>query len=211
MIDLLGGVPAEGEFWVRARIERPGRQIELVDAEMLGPGRDGDIRPVARASGWRMQTLDTAELVHAPEPPLSPLSQARSRDMAKRWDRNYVHSLDWRWLTSPSDPGAGESWLRSTVDLVAGEQMSALQRLFSVADCANGLGNKLDIRQWTFLNTDLMVNVHRVPEGPWTGIRALTDHGPDGMGATIATLFDVHGPVGALQQSVLIRPRPGRS
>jgi hypothetical protein len=25
MIDLLGGVPAEGDLWVRARVDRPGR------------------------------------------------------------------------------------------------------------------------------------------------------------------------------------------
>ena len=208
VIDLLGGVPAEGEFWVTARIDRPGKQIELVSAEMLGPGRDGEPRPVARASAWRMQTTDTTALVHAPEPPLRPLEEARARDMTKDWDRNYVHSLDWRWLTSLRDPGPGESWLTPTVDLVAGETMSPVQRLFTVADCANGRGNKVDIRKWTFLNTDLTVNLHRVPEGPWTGIRALTDYGPDGIGVTIGTLFDQTGPIGATQQSVLLRQRP---
>ena len=30
VIDLMGGVPAEGDFWVRARVERAGKQIELV-------------------------------------------------------------------------------------------------------------------------------------------------------------------------------------
>ena len=43
MIDLLGAVPAEGDLWVRSRIERSGKQIELVSAEMLAPGRDGDL------------------------------------------------------------------------------------------------------------------------------------------------------------------------
>ena len=38
MIDLLGGVPAEGDLWVRAQVDRPGKQIELVSAEMLAPG-----------------------------------------------------------------------------------------------------------------------------------------------------------------------------
>lgn len=37
MIDLLGAVPAEGDLWVRSRIERSGKQIELVSAEMLAP------------------------------------------------------------------------------------------------------------------------------------------------------------------------------
>jgi hypothetical protein len=210
MIDLLGPVPAEGEFWVRSRIERPGKQIELVSAEMLGPGRDGEPRPVARASGWRLQTLDTAAVVHTSAPPLRPLAEARSRDMAKDWDPNYVHSLDWRWLTTPLSDGPGESWITPTVDLVKGETMTPLERLFAVADDANGIGAKLNIREWTFLNTDLVVHIHRVPEGNWVGIRAETNYGPDGIGTTIGTLFDESGPVGAIQQSVLIRPRPSR-
>jgi hypothetical protein len=210
MIDLLGGVPADGDLWVRARVDRPGRQIELVSAEMLAPGPDGAPRPVARASGWRMATLDTGAVVHAPASPLRPLAEAKSRDLAKDWDPNYVHSLDWRWLTTPLSAGPGESWLRPTVDLVKGEAMTPLQRLFAVADCANGIGTKLDIRNWTFMNTDLVVHVHRVPEGEWTGIRAETSYGPDGIGTTFGTLFDESGPVGGIQESVLVRPLPRR-
>lgn len=207
-IDLLGGVPAEGDLWVRSRVDRPGRQIELLSAEMLGLGRDGEPRPVARASGWRLQQRDTADLLHAAERPLRPVSEAANRDMKRDWDRNYVHSLDWRWLTTPLAPGAGESWIRPVVDLVAGESMTPLQRLFAVADDANGIGSKLDIRTWTFLNTDLVVHVHRIPTGEWIGIRAETSYGPDGIGTTVGTLFDETGAVGAIQQSVLVRPRP---
>src|ERR1700754_2819055 len=79
-IDLLGPVPADGDLWVRSRLERAGKQIELGSAEMLAPGPDGHPRAVAKASGWRLQTLDTADAVHASEPPLRPLSEARSRD-----------------------------------------------------------------------------------------------------------------------------------
>jgi hypothetical protein len=208
MIDLLGGIPAEGEMWVTSRIERSGRQIELVAAELLALGKDGAPRAVARASGWRLKTLDTAELLHAPAAALAPLAEARSRDLKKDWDRNYVHSLDWRWLTKPMNDGAGESWIRPEVDLVNGETMTALERLFAVADCANGIGTKLDIRRWTFMNTDLVVHVHRVPNGEWTGIRAETHYGPDGVGTTIGTLFDEQGAVGSIQQSVLVRPIP---
>ena len=59
------------------------------------------------------------------------------------------------------------------------------------------------------MNTDLVVHVHRVPEGEWIGIRAETNYGPDGIGTTIGTLFDETGAVGAIQQSVLVA-RPGR-
>jgi len=54
------------------------------------------------------------------------------------------------------------------------------------------------------------VHVHRIPEGEWIGIRAETNYGPDGIGTTIGTLFDENGAIGAVQQSVLVRPRPTR-
>ena len=57
MIDLLGGVPVEGDLWVRSRIQRSGRQIELVSAQMLARGRDGDPRAVAIASGLRLKIM----------------------------------------------------------------------------------------------------------------------------------------------------------
>ncbi len=79
VIDLLGGVPAEGDLWVRSQVERGGKQVELVSAEMLAPGPDGQPRPVARASGWRLQQLDTPGLAHAPAPPLRPRSEAHDR------------------------------------------------------------------------------------------------------------------------------------
>ena len=207
VVDLLGPVPAAGDFWVGAQVQRPGKQIELLSAEMLGLGPDGRPRPVARASGWRLQQLDTADVAHAAAPPLPPLSEGRSRNLEKNFDRNYVHSLDWRWLTEPLNDGAGESWIKTTVDLVHGEAMSQLERLFAVADDANGIGSKLDITKWTFLNTDLVVHVHRIPEGEWIGIRAETSYGRDGIGTTIGTLFDEVGAVGGIQQSVLMRRR----
>ena len=89
--------------------------------------------------------------------------------------------------------------------------MTPLERLFAVADCANGIGSKIDITKWTFLNNDLVVHVHRIPDGEWVGIRAETNYGPDGIGTTVGTLFDETGAVGSIQQSVLVRRRPGDS
>jgi len=71
-IDLLGPVPADGDMWVRSKVERPGKQIELISAETLALGPDGQPRPTARATGWRLQQLDTTDLVHAARPRCRP-------------------------------------------------------------------------------------------------------------------------------------------
>ena len=78
VVDLLGGVPADGDLWVSATVERGGKQIELVSAVMLGQGPDGTPRPVAKASGWRFQTLDTAALASTSAPPLPPANRTAS-------------------------------------------------------------------------------------------------------------------------------------
>lgn len=205
VVDLLGPVPASDQLWVSAHLERAGNTIELVNAELLAPGPDDRPRPVARASGWRFQQVETEDLPGAPALALRPLSEGRRQDFS-RWDRNYLHSLDWRWLTDVL-ASPGESWLKPTVDLVKGETMSQLQRLFAVADNANGIGSKLAVSQWRYLNTDLVVHLHRVPEGPWTGVRAETSYGPDGIATTAGTLFDERGSVGNIQQSILLRRR----
>ena len=101
VVDLLGPVPVEGDLWLLA----------------LGPGNP---RPVARASGWRFQQMDTADVVRATEPPPRLRSEGRS--------------LEWIWLTKPLNDGPGESWIRPTVELVKGETMTPLERLFAVAD-----------------------------------------------------------------------------
>ena len=189
--------------------ERSGKQIELVSAEMWR-GPDGEPRAVARASGWRLQKFDTAGVVHASAPPLRPLSDAHSRGHRERWDRNYVHSVDWRWLTHRYDRGPGESWLKPEVDLVKGEAMTQLERLFAVADDANGIGTKLEPRKWTFMNTDLVVHVHRIPRAsgsasapkPTTGLT-----GSERRSARCSTNPVRSAPI---QQSVLVRPMPAK-
>ena len=164
MVDLLGPMPVADELWMRSEVGRAGKQIELVGAEMLGLGPDDQPRPVAHASGWQMHQLDTGDVVHAAAPPLGPLTEARQPQLRREvGPRTTCTPLDWRWLTKPLNDGPGESWIKPTVDLVKGEAMTPLQRLFAVADNANGIGTKLDITKWTFLNTDLAVHVFRIP------------------------------------------------
>src|ERR1700742_5232019 len=113
VIDLVGGVPADGDLWVRSQIDRGGKQIELVSAEMLAPGPDGEPRPVARASGWRLQRQDTEPVAHSNAALPAPRSGARTRNMKPLdWDLNYVHSVEWLWLPEPLTPGPGESWIK---------------------------------------------------------------------------------------------------
>jgi acyl-Coa thioesterase superfamily protein/acyl-CoA thioesterase superfamily protein len=205
-VDLLGPVPICDELWVTARIERAGSKIELLSAEMLGPGPNGVWRAVARASAWRFANYDTEALTFAVAPPLRPVGEASRFHVAGTLPRDYVTSLEWYMLTDLYDIRA-ESWARPLVDLVQGETMTPLERLFTVADMANGLGTRVEMLDWMFMNTDLVVHIHRIPEGEWVGVQAETNYGPDGVGVSAGTLFDQCGAVAKIQQAQLLRPR----
>lgn len=208
VVDLLGPVPVAGELWVRATVVRPGRKIELIGAEMLAPGPDGTPRPVATASAWRFQRSETAALPDSPAEPMRPVAEGRRRLPDDGTDQTYIQSLDWRWLNDILHSAQAECWAKRLVDLVAGEEMTPAQRLFSVADIANGMGSRLDTGSYTFLNTDLAVHIHRLPEGQWIGVRSENHYGADGVGVSRGMLFDESGPVAAIQQAQLVRQRP---
>jgi hypothetical protein len=77
----------------------------------------------------------------------------------------------------------------------------------AVADSGNGASNRLDLRRWLFINTELTVHVWRVPVGEWIGLDAETAIGPHGVGAASSILHDADGPVGRGAQALLVRPR----
>ena len=145
VVDLLGPVPMTDQLWVRAHVERPGTKIELLKAEMLAPGPDGQPRPVANAIAWRFQKGDAAELFSSPTAPLRPVSEGRSRLPDDDTNQTYIQSLDWRWLNDILNDSPGECWARPLVDLVKGESMTPMERLFAVADIANGMGSGLSL------------------------------------------------------------------
>ena len=207
VVDLLGPVPVGDQLWVRADVRRPGGQIELIGAEMLGPGPDGALRPVATASAWRFRRTDTDDLPETPTPPMRPVGEGFTRYPDDSVAGTYIQSLDWRWLNDILHSEQAECWARPLVDLVLAEPMTATQRLFCVADIANGMGSRLDPARWTFLNTDVTVHIHRLPEGQWIGVRAENHYGRDGVGASRGMLFDGQGPVAAIQQAQLVRRR----
>lgn len=54
------------------------------------------------------------------------------------WSVGYLKTLDWSWIAPIGCVGTGKVWARPKPELVEGEKMSALERLFAVADISNG-------------------------------------------------------------------------
>jgi hypothetical protein len=204
-LDILGAIPVS-RVRVRARVERPGKRISLIVAEMSAAGPDGADRAVARVTAWLLATSDTADAVTDRYPPLV---EGESVPVPHSWvgAKGYLETVSWRRQPDAGDTG-NVVWLSPLVPLVDSEDMTDLERLALVVDSANGAGAALDPEEFMFMNTDTVVHLHRLPVGSDFGLRARGSIGPDGIGVTTADLFDRHGFVGTSAQTLFVQRRP---
>lgn len=199
-VDLLGAVPL-GELRATARITRPGRRICLLESVVTDPAG----REVARGSGWWVRHQDTRSVETTVAPAIIPREQCTVSDaldpgsFTGMWSSGYIDTLD-------VSQAPGQLWVRARMPVIAGVEDTAWTRLMGVADVANGTNPTLDPRQWQFMNTDLTVNLHRLPRGEWTGVMADANYGPDGVGLTVGRLYDGTGPVGTTTQALMLEP-----
>ena len=105
------------------------------------------------------------------------------------------------------EPGPAVVWMRSRVPVVAGEQLTPLQRVLVVADSGNGVSATLDWRRFLFINVDLTVHLHRLPAGEWVCLDAVTTPEADGIGLADTALSDEGGLIGRAVQTLLVAER----
>jgi hypothetical protein len=204
-LDILGAIPVT-RVRVRAWVERAGARISMMAAEMAAPRPDGAERAVARVTAWLLATSDTADAVTDRYPPLV---EGESVAVPHSWEgaTGYLETVTWR-RQRINDGMSNVVWLSPLVHLVDSEEMTDLQHLAMVVDCANGAGAALDPERFMFMNTDTVVHLHRLPSGKDFALRARGSIGPDGIGVTTAEIFDRQGFIGTVAQTLFVQRRP---
>jgi hypothetical protein len=200
--EILRPIPV-GEITVAARLVRPGRSVEFLEATASADGRE-----VAKASAWRVRrTEGTPVRSHLPAP--AALPDGPPMRQGAGWVDGYLSAIEWRAVRGGfTVPGPAAVWTRMRYPLVAGEEPSPLERVLTVADSGNGASWELDIKRWHFINPELTVHLHREAVGEWICLDARTDISADGAGLATSVLSDRDGPVGVGAQSLLVAPRP---
>ncbi len=200
--EILGAIPV-GELTVRARLVRPGRSVQFLEAVASADGRE-----VARASAWRvLRTSSETVLPGAAEPPGLPGHTAGSAP--EGWVDGYLSAVDWRPVHGHfTEAGPATVWARLRYPLVPDEEPGPLERVLAVADSGNGLSGQLDITKWLFINPELTVHLHREAAGEWICLAARTSISAGGTGLATSMLSDQSGPLGVGAQSLLISRRP---
>ena len=224
--EILGSIPV-GEIRVRARLARPGRSVQLLEAVATADGRD-----VARATAWRVLRTDSPQVAprsarpalpeEPPAPPggtpPAPPGEALEappgetpQAPASGWVDGYLSAIEWRPVHGHfTEPGPATVWARMRYPLVPGEETGPLERVLAIADSGNGVSSELDLRQWRFINPELTVHLHREAVGEWICLDARTVISTGGAGLATSVLSDADGPVGVGAQSLLIGPRERR-
>jgi hypothetical protein len=218
--EILRAVPI-APLRVEARVVRPGRSVELVEASLADS--DGE---VIRATAWRLRSAEVeipAGLSSTDGPGLIGTSPSTLRpgfappgvDEARPGtfpptgqDVGYHTAMEYRFLRGAfADPGPALVWMRMLHPLVLGEEPSPLQRVLVAADSGNGVSATLDWTRYLFINVDLTVHLHRPLAGEWVCLDAITIPEPWGVGLADTALYDDRGPIGRAAQTLLIDER----
>jgi hypothetical protein len=204
-VDLLAPVPL-GRVDVTASTLRAGRTVRRLEATLTGGGH---VLAHASVLATRRQAVTfppvTPEVLEAPLPPErgEPFAFPVFHGQAV----GYQTAVDARRVRGGLGENPTTVWIRARVPLVLGEPMSPLQRVMLAADSGNGVAVVLDPSQYTFVNADLTVYLHRMPAGEWVGLDAVTIPEPTGVGLSTSRLWDREGPIGWALQSLVVNAR----
>jgi hypothetical protein len=207
-VDLGRPVPMAG-FTIRAEVVRAGKATANTTASIVDAG--GDVRatatgihlavaPVPLFEGRLESSATSTPRLADAEPgefPIGPFAHDRP---------GFRHGVEVRYPAGEGPgPGPTTVWMR-TVALLPDEEMTPFQRISPLADCGNAFSRHAEPDRVQFVNTDLVVALHRDPVGAWMGSRATSSWQPSGSGLAEALLFDDEGPVGRALQTLLLRP-----
>lgn len=201
--DILGLIPA-GEFTVELAMLRPGRTIELVQAELVAEGR-----VAVRATAWRLQRSDTTDVTAIEDERMPGPVENEPPLLLTEWPGGFIQSIEAHTVAGHR-PGHGRAWLRSRHPLIEGQTVSEAARLLGLVDTSNGVATRAHPGPggYAFPNVDLQLHLYREPRGEWLGVQNSVSFGADGIGLTSTVLHDTTGPFGRAEQILTLRRIP---
>jgi hypothetical protein len=208
-VELIKPVPPE-PLQVAIELRRPGRRVQLLDAVVTTP----DGTEVLWARGLRLAQADNGldeATVPLPDPPALPdpaSCPVWAFDTPIEWP-TFGEAFEFR--LSKGKPfrelGPAAVWARLRLPVIAGEPIHPLDRVLSLADFPNGFGNAVPFEEFAYINPDLTVSLHRLPDGEWVLLDAHMHPRSTGHGTSGGRLADEHGVLGSAAQSLLISAR----
>ena len=204
--NLLRPVPI-GELEIEVETDYAGRNAAHYSARLWGGGKE-----LARftALAQRENALELPDALDGhplPQAPLPPADGAPERMPFGHRLTGYADLVENRIASGRFFRGRCAAWFRLQRPLVEGETPSGYQRVAVAADSGNGISAVLDFARFSFVNSDLTINLLRRPQGEWICVDARTLLAPNGCGLAESQLFDEAGLIGRATQSLAVRSR----
>jgi acyl-Coa thioesterase superfamily protein/acyl-CoA thioesterase superfamily protein len=208
--DFVGPVPIGAPLRIATRLVRPGRRLQLVEADLLA--EDG--APVVRLRAVRLRAGEVGGLPAVADGEAVPgggPETAMPSDFpfegpdAEGFHRSAMEILFAAGTTYGRGPGL--AWFRFARPLVEGQTPSPLARVVAAADFGNGISRVLDFDRHLFVNTDLTIHLRRDPVGEWVLLDSRTRVEATGVGLAASTLYDRDGAIGLSAQSLYVGER----
>lgn len=202
--EILRPVPVAGDLTVHSAMVRPGKRVALAEASLSADGQE-----VALARAWLMRTTDLAIPDIAREGPATPGPDVGgpAQFFPHPLEVHYGSTMEVRFISGQFlEFGPAVAWFRCPIPLVAGEDLTPLQRVLVAADSGNGISAAAPPNELIFVNTDLTVHLHRYPVGEWLCMNARTTLDPGGIGQADTALSDETGRIGRSVQSLYVAP-----
>ena len=183
----------------RARVLRPGRTIELVEATLSFGGR---VAVALRA--WLMQSTDTGAIAVTNGGTIPPPGALPAWDPSTVWAGGLLASVEVRRAAAVA--GRAAAWIRTDVALLDADEPSDLASAAGLFDLANAVALPVSPHEVAFPNVDLTAHLFREPRRGWIGFDTSASLGVDGRGVNVSTVHDLDGPFGVVTQSLTVRP-----
>jgi Thioesterase-like superfamily len=220
----------EENGWVLARVTVDlMRRVPLQELR-LAPGRQENTRRMLRKQIelWAGdQLVAKAEALLLPEtridlPPQPERSLAMPEDLERQATEAVRVSIaeqigftsfvshavaTYRSRLGEAHPGSSVYWIKLLLPLIAGEDITPVQRVTIAADYANGGFVNLPFEQWSFVSLDLTVQLTRPPVGEWVAVTNDSLAESTGIGLGDAELYDANGRIGRSVATLLVEPR----
>lgn len=205
-VEFLSPVPLS-VFSIKTEVIRSSKKTQLIQVWL-----SCNDSPVCRAMALLIRkTRISLPSVPSPGMKLKPPAESPPLELSFFPDKpGYHKAMELRITDGTFGSGAVAAWFRMRYPLVPGETPSPLQRVMIAADSGNGISMILDPAQYIFINPDLTVYLHRLPEGEWVGLDAATTPQPSGVGFAESALYDEHSSIGRSLQSLVVDYRTGK-
>lgn len=217
-IDMLRMPPA-APLTVEMEVLHESGRLRLVEARLMAEGR--------------LQTRALCQIVRQATQPANPLWQSPAWPAPHpdtlpsqahwRWDMRPIQPEHPRFSRESPTGGSGDqgnipvlgqlapasarqSWLRVRTQIVAGHPLSRFGMLVTTADFASPLTHSSEFGI-DFVNTDLTIHLHRLPQGDWLGYELTGHSSVHGIGVGQAAIHDLAGPLGVVVVSAIANSR----